>query len=344
MGGAHVKRNGKKIASVRLVPKKPGEIGPVQRLTTRATFTGHVQRQVCSPAISPDGLHAATYACGSRGEPDLVRLWRLDNGQEVRTFGAGDERVGTIAFTADGRLLLSGEKALRIWDYTHAGPPLKTLKGPRPQGEGFGPFAGFSQDARWAVTSDETDHSLRVWDVAAGKVMTTMSGHKNVVCAIDVSLDGKRAASGGNEGIVRLWDTESGKELKRFDTPFPIYAVRFSPDGQRLAWQSGANEIALCDLTEEGSIRRCSCPRADQNHIRALSFTPDGNGLLACGNGSTWLMMWDTRSCRPVDSIITSPTLHIAVAPDGRHAVTTHDDGIARVWQLPTLPAVPEGR
>src|SRR5581483_8379988 len=60
-----------------------------------------------------------------------------------------------------------------------------------------------------------------------------LQGHNNWVKALAFSADGKRALSGGADFSVRLWDLETGKEIKRFDGhEADVTSVAFSPDGK----------------------------------------------------------------------------------------------------------------
>jgi len=80
------------------------------------------------------------------------------------------------------------------------------------------------------------------------------SGHEGYVNSVSISADGKRLASGSDDKTVRLWDTETGKEIQRFvGHEELVSSVSLSADGKRLASGSGDKTVRLWD-TETGRL------------------------------------------------------------------------------------------
>ena len=57
------------------------------------------------------------------------------------------------------------------------------------------------------------DTVIRLWDVATGKQIRTLTGHKRRVSSLAFFPDGKKLASSSVDKTVRLWDVASGKEI-----------------------------------------------------------------------------------------------------------------------------------
>ncbi len=62
----------------------------------------------------------------------------------------------------------------------------------------------FSPDSRLLVSGSK-DTTLKVWDVAHGKLKKDLPGHQDEVFAVDWSADGEKVGSGGKDKVVKIW-------------------------------------------------------------------------------------------------------------------------------------------
>src|SRR5262245_16190303 len=73
----------------------------------------------------------------------------------------------------------------------------------------------FSPDGQ-SLASGSKDKTIRVWDVASGKLKHTFNGHGQMITAVAFSPDGKLLASSADDWLVKLWDPTTGKETATF--------------------------------------------------------------------------------------------------------------------------------
>ncbi|MGJ5672185.1 MAG: caspase family protein [Nostochopsis sp.] len=70
----------------------------------------------------------------------------------------------------------------------------------------------FSPDGK-TIASASNDNSVKLWDAATGKPITTFNGHSDGVFSVAFSPDGKTIASASNDNSVKLWDAATGKPI-----------------------------------------------------------------------------------------------------------------------------------
>ena len=84
-------------------------------------------------------------------------------------------------------------------------PPTRTLK----EHSDAVYAVAFSPDSRM-LASCSADRSVKVWDVAAGKLLYTLGDATDWLYTVAWSRDGKRLASGGVDKSIRVYETSPG--------------------------------------------------------------------------------------------------------------------------------------
>jgi WD40 repeat protein len=194
---------------------------------------------------------------------------------------------------AGDRVLTLGYGSFSTWDVT-TGKALRTVEVPRCSADISN--RRWSPNGRYVVSfadnkSQKVD--LLLWDVAAGKVLHTLS--VNSYCDAAFSPDSSLLATRGlekNENVVQLWGVRTGKEVRRFnDTNSGWGTLAFSGDGRTL-FVTGRRVVAYDAATgaERYSWRvqpppstlrtlEVGAPPPDENDTiswRSLAFSPDG--------------------------------------------------------------------
>lgn len=143
-------------------------------------------------------------------------------------------------------------------------------------GELFG--LAFSADGRRLVVG--CGQSLRVYSTREFAEEKRLEGHPEHVFSVAVSPDGTRAAGGGFQGTVIVWNVDSGSILHRLALQGSyVTALAFSPDGRQLVAGSVADALRAWEV-ETGVERALPVGR-----VSSAAFSPDGRRLAA----------WDLR-------------------------------------------------
>ncbi len=168
----------------------------------------------------------------------------------------------------------------------------------------------------------------RRWEIC------TFSGHTDAVTSVALSRDGKQALSGGKDGKLQLWDTETGRPLRQAGLhPSPVQAVALAPDGRRALSAGADGTVRLWD----GQGRSSLVIDGPQGAVTAVAFCPDGRRAISGGDDAT-VRLWDLETGNELRRLLghTDGVSGLAVTPDGKRVLSASLDGTVRLWDLAT--------
>ena len=151
------------------------------------------------------------------------------------------------------------------------------------------------------LASGSRNRTIKLWDVASGRELRTLSGHTGDVLSVAFSPDGKTLASGAfRDYTIRLWDVASGRELRALSGHRgDITSVAFSPDGRVLASGSDDNTIKLWDVASDRELRTLG---RHTDGVTSIAFSPDGK-VLASGSDDKTVKLWDVANGRELRTL-----------------------------------------
>nr|WP_276603319.1 protein kinase [Nannocystis pusilla] len=258
--------------------------------------------------------------------------------------GAGDD-LRAFALAPDGRTLVTGggDGRVRAWDLD-AAPPR-----PRELARHEGPVHAVLFDRTGhLVASAGADGAARIVDLRGGPPRS-LPHPSGAVRSAAFSPDGRKLATGAQDGLVRVWDAlGSGAPALLRGHADEVVALAWSPDGDRLASASLDRSARL--WSSGGALQRTL--RGHDGRVYAVAWSPGGDRLVTASQDGTARVWPVGGGAVPGDMPLIlrghgEAVVAAGFSPAGDHVVTASRDGTARVWRVrggdPLVRAVPLG-
>ncbi|SFX68583.1 nSTAND1 domain-containing NTPase [Streptomyces atratus] len=307
--------------TVRLVSTQDAKVLTVLR--------GHTDT-VWGVTWSPSGTQLATSSTDG-----TAIVWDLrPRGAETVVADGHCGPVNQAAWSADELTIATAcdDATVRLWhagDGTSAGQPMRlddrvwsVAWSPLPQG---GRFALSTNDGVFRVMDD------------TGTTLVEQRGEVVEACAW--SPDGRRIATGGHDGIVRVREADTGTELTALTGHQDwVGRISWSPGGRFLA---SASDDRTCRLWDVAESRQLTVLRGHDNYVDDVAWAPDEQRVTTA-SGDWTVAVWDVATGRRIDVLKghEGRVRCVAWSPDGRFIASGSDDRTVRVWSADTFEEV----
>jgi WD40 repeat protein len=201
----------------------------------------------------------------------------------------------------------------------------------------------------WAFSDDATllaaaSDDIVIWDVAGARAKRRMPA-ATWVTALAFSADGKVLASGHDDGVVRLWNTATGKQLAEWPAhQQAVSAISFRCDQDQLASAGEDRQIHVWDVRSRKCIKTLT---GHTDRIPALAWQPGGD-ILGSAGWDTTARVWDLSKPDPIMLLNRhADQVHaLTFSADGQWLAVADSDFNIHVWSDPrqgTVKFVLEG-
>jgi WD40 repeat protein/tRNA A-37 threonylcarbamoyl transferase component Bud32 len=307
---------------------------------------------IWSLAYSPDGR----FLVDAGGHDHLARLWNPTQRRVRVPLKGHSQETLKVQVSPDGNRVAttSTDETIRVWD------PASGQELARQSSVRTSSALAFSPDSR--ILAFANTNEIRLWDMSNQDVRKIPTPHLGPITSLAFSPDQKSLASGGDDGMVRVWDPQTARavqapvqprgersiveparpELLRFDGSSELpYCIAISPDGSSIAAGGSDGSAGVWDTTT-GTVRRRLPKRGTP--YRDLLYFSDGHKLAAAITSRSVPLYDIARGTRPLilsdPGQAERPVWSLALSPDERFMVAAigvqGDEGTAAIWDLST--------
>jgi WD40 repeat protein len=290
-----------------------------------------VREQEAATALVPAAKAQVDQAEAALAE--AVKLLETAN----QAVNQADQPIRTLAFSPDGRTLLSGGDypAVQCWD-GETGASVASYEGHQGPVRGVGfldPSHLVSVSADKVVSGWESNPGWTLERTIGGASDATTFAHR--VLALDFSDDGTLLACGGGEpsrsGEIKLFRVADGAPVSAIPEAHSdtIFSLQFSTDGKRIASGGADRYLKTFDVTTGKLIRRFE---GHTHHVLGLAWKTDSS-LITTASADGTLKTWNPETGDQVVTIMPNGKLVTAVRfiGDSGNIVSSNTDGIPRM-------------
>jgi WD40 repeat protein len=252
-----------------------------------------------------------------------MQLWDPATGKKAA--GYAEQRVRPMAsgvLSPDESCFASArqEPSVAVWE-RKTGKVLAQWKGPSRVYQ-----LAFSPDGKTVAVGSGT--AVHFWNWKGDGKARLLDNFPDGVERLWFSPDGRRIAAAFYKEGLRVWETESLKEVRRFKGE---HNVCFYPDSKRIVsletgtiWDAATGE-------KRGQLEDCT-------DCVALDFSANGRELMGYALGR--VRFWDAANGKdhsPPAPTVPGVMIHqVAFLPGGKEVISASPDGAVRVWDAAT--------
>jgi WD40 repeat protein len=254
-------------------------------------------------ALSPDAKTVAVACYSFSGKKTLcwVSLRDAATGKELRSFGKYPAGIDELAFTPDGKSLLTVS-----WQFS------ATLLG----------------GVAW----------VERWDVKTGKSQAKVDLSGRELWRLTVTPDGKTALVALNRGKapVELWDLDSGRQRPGGIKSGWTLHLALTPDSRYLA-TCGEPGIQVWEMATRREVGQLGLEVLEARTTWALALTPDSKTVITADRFGA-LHSWDVATGKEVNPRggPSGPQTALAFSPDGKLVASSGEGAEIHLWEAAT--------
>ena len=262
-----------------------------------------------------------------------ITVWNPDEGELLRRIGDVAERTYAIAFHPDGKqLAVAGGAPGQRGEVRLIDDEKSSVSTTLTACDGVVLAIAFDSEGKRLAAAGE-DRSIRIFDVATGKLEQEIENHADWVLALDWSSDGKQIVSTSRDKTAKVFEVESGNLVATYaGHGATVFDAVFSPDDKHVYSAGADDKIHMWNVPEAKKQKEAG--GHGQDILKLLLI----DGKLTSASADRTARQFDLGELKELKVLKDHSDWVCALAYDARNKRLASGcfDGNVRTWNLET--------
>lgn len=233
--------------------------------------------------------------------------------------------IWALALSTDTKTLISGDEngLIKIWDLL-TGQIKQTLLGEPKAVRAL----SLSGDGKLLATGGD---KIQIWNMQTGQLEAIYS---QPVWTVALSHDHQTLVSGSEDGLIRMWNLDSGQFRPLAGHQAAVYAVAISAEQNMIVSGSQDKTVKIWDMQSGVLIDTLT---GHQDAVRCLAFNTERQ-LIASGSWDKTVKIWNLQTRTLVHTLKghQDRVIAIALSKDGHILASASRDKTIKLWDVQT--------
>ncbi|KAF9581478.1 hypothetical protein BGW38_001484, partial [Lunasporangiospora selenospora] len=193
----------------------------------------------------------------------------------------------------------------------------------------------FNKTGEWLAFGASKLGQLLVWEWQSETYVLKQQGHFYDMNCLSYSTDGQSVVTGGDDGKVKVWNTNSGFCFVTFsDHTSKVTATEFAKNGQVVFSASLDGTVRAFDLVRYRNFRTFTSPTPVQ--FSSLAVDPSGEIVCAGAQNTFEIYVWSVQTGKLLDILSghEAPISGLAFSPTAQFLASSSWDKSIRTWDV----------
>ena len=262
-----------------------------------------------------------------------IRVWSTEQRKELLRMTVPQEECFCVAFSADGKTILSGWSDGCVRGFMPQSGKLKFQINDAHQ-NGVTSLVGTAESER--LVTGGHDGTVRVWQLGRQKqtLLHSMKEHRSRVWSLKLSRSGNEALSCSADGSCIIWDLQSYSRVICIFDKIVFRSAVYHPDSAQILTTGSDRRVGYWEVFDGQLIRSIETGDEERGEVNALAMEASGKQFFT-GGSDGMIKLWDYDLGQRMEQQLahSGGVTALQIAPEQDRVISVGAEGSIIIWK-----------